>query len=192
MEITNPSPSLPNAWINEFHYDNAGTDGNEFVEIIIETPNLYTLSDFRLDLYNGNGGGSYDTKNVGTDLTTGSTYNEGGSSFTLYYVDFPSNGIQNGPPDGLALSYQLELIQFISYEGTILATDGPANTSTSIDIGVLEGSETSLDWSLGLIGTGTQYSDFTWDTLKDYVTRNEKFRSSSSSRTNFFYCLSFR
>ena len=27
---------LPNAWINELHYDNAGTDVNELVEVVIE------------------------------------------------------------------------------------------------------------------------------------------------------------
>ncbi len=41
-----------NAWINEFHYDNTGTDVNEFVEIVIENAGTYTLSDFRVDLYN--------------------------------------------------------------------------------------------------------------------------------------------
>ncbi len=42
-----------NAWINEIHYDNASTDVNETVEIVLENPGSYTLSDFQVDLYNG-------------------------------------------------------------------------------------------------------------------------------------------
>jgi len=48
----------PNAWINEIHYDNAGTDVDEAVEIVIENPGNYAFSDFQLNLYNGNGGAS--------------------------------------------------------------------------------------------------------------------------------------
>jgi trehalose-6-phosphatase len=42
-----------NAWINEFHYDNASTDANEAVEVVIENAGLYDLNDFKVDLYNG-------------------------------------------------------------------------------------------------------------------------------------------
>ena len=41
-----------NAWINEFHYDNTSTDVDEFIEIIIENPGSYSLSDFAVWLYN--------------------------------------------------------------------------------------------------------------------------------------------
>ena len=40
-----------NAWINEFHYDDAGTDEGEFVEVVIENAGSYTLSDFVVYLY---------------------------------------------------------------------------------------------------------------------------------------------
>jgi hypothetical protein len=42
-----------NAWINEIHYDNASTDADEAVEIVIENALSYTLSDFQFILYNG-------------------------------------------------------------------------------------------------------------------------------------------
>ena len=32
--------SAQNAWINELHYDNASTDVNEFIEVVIETPGV--------------------------------------------------------------------------------------------------------------------------------------------------------
>jgi len=145
-----------NAWINEFHYDNVSTDVGEFVEIVIENPGDFSLSDFKLYLYNGSGGVKYDSLTV-DNCIVGST--EG--NFTFYYWE-PSS-IQNGP-DGIALSYQGTLItgQFLSYEGTFTATDGPANGTTSTDVGVSETSSTPSGYSLQLSGTGTQYSDFTW------------------------------
>ncbi len=146
----------PNAWINEFHYDNSGTDAGEFVEIVIENAALYTLSDFRVNLYNGSNGEYYESKTV-DNFTVGTTV----GNYTFYYWEVP--GIQNGP-DGIALSYQGTLIsgQFLSYEGSFTATNGPANNVTSTDVGVSESSLTSVGYSLQLSGNGTQYSDFIW------------------------------
>ncbi len=147
-----------NAWFNEIHYDNSGTDQDESIEVVIENPGTYNLADFQVDLYNGNGGVIYDTKTL-DQFTTGITSN----GFTIYHYVYPTNGIQNGP-DGMALSYQGTLIsgQFLSYEGTFTATEGPANGLTSTDIGVSESSSTPIGESLQLTGTGTQYADFLW------------------------------
>ena len=92
-------------------------------------------------------------------FTVGST----SGNYAFYYVDFP--GIQNGAPDGLALSYSGSVIpgQFLSYEGSFAATDGPAFGLTSTDIGVFEDGTEPIGLSLQLGGTGTQYSDFTWN-----------------------------
>lgn len=149
--------SQPNAWINEFHYDNEGADQDEFIEIVIENAGGLTLSDFAVDLYNGNGGGSYKTVTM-DNFTAGNTVGD----FTIYIYVFST--IQNGSPDGISLTYQNTLIsgQFLSYEGSITATDGPANEKTSTDILVSETSSTAVGHSLQLTGTGTQYNDFTW------------------------------
>ena len=152
-----------NAWINEIHYDNASGDVDETVEIVIENPGNYTLSLFQIDLYNGNGGTIYNTPAVTLDaFTVGNTV----GNFTIYYYNYTLNGssIQNGAPDGMALSYNGTVIsgQFLSYEGSLTATDGPANGMTSVDIGVSETSSTPIGESLQLTGNGTQYSDFTW------------------------------
>ena len=148
-----------NAWINELHYDNDGGDAGEFVEIVIENAGIYTLSDFQLNLYNGSStsGASYFSETV-NNFTIGSTL----GNYTFYYLLTP--GIQNGAPDGLALSYQGTLIsgQFLSYEGSFDATDGPASGITSTDIGVSEPSTTPVGESLQLSGTGTSYTDFSW------------------------------
>lgn len=145
-----------NVWINEIHYENDGTDVGEFVEIALENADSYTLSNFRLSLYNGADSartGVYHTLNT---FVVGTTEN----NITLYFKNIA--GIQNGDPDGLSLDYNGSLIQFLSYEGSFLATDGPADGQTSIDIGVSETSSTPAGESLQLNGTGTQYSDFIW------------------------------
>ena len=149
--------SQPNAWINEFHYDNNGADQDEFIEIVVENDGVLTLSDFAVDLYNGNGGVSYKTVTM-DNFTAGNTIDD----FTVYSYVFST--IQNGSPDGISLTYQNTLIsgQFLSYEGSITATDGPANGETSTDILVGESGSTAVGHSLQLTGTGTQYSDFTW------------------------------
>ena len=43
-----------NIWINELHYDNSGTDADEFIEVVLENPGTYNLADFQIYLYNGN------------------------------------------------------------------------------------------------------------------------------------------
>jgi hypothetical protein len=164
-----------NAWINEFHYDDIGTDTNEFIEVIIENPGSFNLSDFSVILYNGNNGTTYDTKTL--DLfTVGST----SGNFKFYYFMYPQNGIQNGgqvggAPDGIALVYQDALIagQFLSYEGTFMAADGPASGVTSVDIGVMEDNPVPFEGvSLQLAGSGTHYSSFAWQAPATATTGN--------------------
>ncbi len=149
--------SAQNVWINELHYDNVGTDEGEFIEIVLENAGSYTLSNFTITLYNGNGGAVYGTHTLDT-FTTGVVVD----NFTIYYKLIA--GIQNGSPDGIAIDYQGTLIpdQFLSYEGTFEAVDGPASGVTSTDIGVVEGSTTAIGESLQLLGTGAVYSDFIW------------------------------
>jgi hypothetical protein len=141
-------------FINEIHYDNTGGDTNEGFEIA--GPAGTDLSGYTVELYNGNGGTSYNTISL-----SGIIPNQQNNLGTLW---FTATGLQNGAPDGLALidTDGTTVIQFLSYEGSFIAADGPANGMTSTDIGVSESSSTPIGNSLQLIGTGTQYSDFTW------------------------------
>lgn len=152
-------PPMPNAWINEFHYDNAGTDAGEFVEVVVENAGDYQLSDFAVVLYNGGNGQPYDTDLLST-FTPGAVVGD----FSIFTFTYPVGGLQNGDPDGLALTYQGNLIpgQFLSYDGAFTATNGPANGITSTNIGVSENSSTPIGYSLQLGGAGTEYSDFFW------------------------------
>jgi hypothetical protein len=150
-----------NAWINEFHYDDIGTDTLEFLEVVIENPSNYSLSLFSVVLYNGSSSmlSPYDTKTLNVFTPGASTGN-----FTLYKYNYPKDGIQNGPPDGMALVYNGTVIagQFLSYEGTFTALTGVAAGMTSVDIGVSESGTTPEGYSLQLSGSGSVYSDFTW------------------------------
>ena len=56
-------------------------------------------------------------------------------------------------------------IEFISYEGSFVATDGVAAGMTSVDIGISQSSSTAVGTSLQLTRTGCNKSDFTW--IKD-------------------------
>jgi predicted extracellular nuclease len=142
-------------FINEIHYDNTGTDTGEAIEIA--GPAGTDLTGWSLVLYNGSGGASY-----GTTPLNGYILDLGGG-FGVVVVNYPSNGIQNGYPDGMALvDSGSNVVQFLSYEGTFVAADGPASGMTSTDIGVAEGSTTPVGYSLQLVGTGTTYEDFIW------------------------------
>ncbi|MCU0371351.1 MAG: hypothetical protein MUC31_08045, partial [Bacteroidales bacterium] len=156
-----PSLEAQNAWINEIHYDNVSTDVNEIVEVVIENPGDYTLSLFQVILYNGNGGVTYTPTYNLSEFTVGNTI----GNFTIYYKNYSSStGIQNGAPDGLVLVYDNAVIsgQFLSYEGSFTATNGIASGMTSVNIGVDEEPVPAAGLSLQLSGSGSQYSDFSW------------------------------
>ena len=75
-------------FFNEIHYDNAGSDVGEFIEIA-NTAEI-DLTGWTVVLYNATGGGVY-----GTFALSGSD--------PFFTLTFPTNGIQNGTPDGFAL-----------------------------------------------------------------------------------------
>jgi predicted extracellular nuclease len=146
-------------FINEIHYDNASTDVGEAIEVA--GPAGTDLAGWSLVLYNGNGGSSYNTLAL-----SGTLVNQQGG-FGTTFVSLPTNGLQNGSPDGIALVDSTNaVVQFLSYEGAFVAADGPANGSTSTDIGVSESSATAAGESLQLTGSGSAYGDFAWATAQ--------------------------
>ena len=154
LPVTATAAAPTTVFINEIHYDNDSTDAGEAIEVA--GPAGTNLSGWSLVLYNGNGGGVYDT-----DPLSG-TIPDQSAGFGTVVVTYPVNGIQNGSPDGVALVDGATVVQFLSYEGTFTATDGPASGTTSTNIGVSESSSTPVGASLQLTGTGTVYEDFTW------------------------------
>lgn len=129
--------SMPAVRISEFHYDNSGTDAGEAIEV--SGPAATDLAGWSIVLYNGNGGAPYDT-----DALTGTIADLCGGRGVVV-LNYPSNGIQNGSPDGIALVDAAgQVVEFLSYEGTITAVGGPADGTLSADIGVSQnGSQTA-------------------------------------------------
>ena len=78
-------------------------------------------------------------------------------------VTFPSNGIQNGAPDGLALvDPAAVVVDAFAYEGSFIPVSGAASGLTLPDIGVAESSSTPLGFSLQRVGSGSAAADFTF------------------------------
>jgi len=133
------------------HYDNAGTDRNEFIEIGCNRE--VDVTGYKIVLYNGK-----NRKEYNTSFLSGLC-----SPLTNFVVQNYNNEIENGWSDGIALVNEIdEVIEFISYEGFLEALDGLAIGMTSVDIGVSENSGASADDSLQLVGKGCNRSDFTW------------------------------
>lgn len=149
-------PESCEIWINELHYDNTGADVGEFVEVAGRAGT--DLSNYSIVYYNG---ASSETYSPSTTLT-GIIDNE---SNGFGAVSFARSDIQNGGTfaDGMALVKDgTTVIEFISYEGTITATNGPAAGMTSVDIGVSEPTSQAIGESLGMVGTGNKGADFSF------------------------------
>lgn len=151
------SSEATSIFINEIHYDNNGGDKNEGIEIAGHAG--ANLTDWSIVLYNGRTGQQYKT------LFLNGVISDQQNGFGTFF--FSILNIQNGNPggDGMALVDSNDaVVQFLSYEGSFIATNGIASGLTSIDIGVSESADTSGGNSLQLVGIGSDYEDFTWTT----------------------------
>jgi hypothetical protein len=143
--FTAASANADLAFINEIHYDNAGGDVGEFVEFAIESGADPTQ--VLVELVNGStaGGVVYDSES-GSNLTAGATgLNFGGTLYDLFV--WTPGSIQNGAPDGVAITTSMGVQEFLSYEGVIT---GNATLGTSTDIGAVEGGTTAIGGSIEL------------------------------------------
>ncbi|HYG11901.1 MAG TPA: Ig-like domain-containing protein, partial [Pyrinomonadaceae bacterium] len=155
--------STSTVFINEILYDITGTDAGEFVEVA--GPAGTNLSGWSIVLYNGNGGAAYDTDALPSPIPSQAG---GYGTVSVSY----SGTLQNGSPDGIALVNNGTVVQFLCYEGTFVAADGPAMGQTCTDIGVSQSGSNAAGTSLQLQGTGTTYGDFTWNATSIAHTQN--------------------
>jgi hypothetical protein len=148
-----PGDDTP-VFVNEVHYDNVSTDQDEGVEIA--GPAGTDLSDYAIEFHTGNGGSTYAT------VSLSGTIDDEGDGYGAVWFDIA--GIQNGAPDGFALIYDSsEVVQFLCYEGTFMATDGVANGMVCTDIVVDEDPPPATGLSLQLTGGPTfVYEEFSW------------------------------
>jgi protocadherin Fat 4 len=161
--IHGTAASAITAFINEFHYDNAGTDSGEGIEIagLAGTD----LTGWKIEFYNGNGGTVYRTENLSGILA------DQGGGFGTTFVALPSNGMQNDD-EAIALVDNFgKVVEFLSYEGTLVATDGAAIGMTSTDIGVAESSVTPVGASIQRTGMGPNYT-WTYDVASSFGSIN--------------------
>ncbi|NIX75792.1 Calx-beta domain-containing protein [Microvirga terricola] len=157
---------MANVWINELHYDNAGADANEFIEIagLAGTD----LTGWKIQLYDGTTGNTY-----GTDIALSGVITNTSNGFG--FVSVNAVGLQNGAPDGLALvNASGTVVEFLSYEGQFTAANGAASGMTSTNIVAVEdGSTGAAMGSIQRQGTGSSSSDFnTWTTFTSTSTRD--------------------
>lgn len=157
-----PAVAPAAVFINEIHYDDDTSTGDVGERIEIVATAGESLSGYRVYLYNGStpsAAVAYDNDPVPTgSLVTC------GAQVRIAVVSYPSNGIQNGPSDGIALvNASGQLVQFVSYEGAITGSGGPASGRTSQNLPVAESGTTPAGTSLQLGGTGTGYANFTWN-----------------------------
>ena len=140
VDVRPPDPPPAPVNIVEIHYDNLDLDVGEAIEI--EGPAGYSLDGWSLVLYNQTGGAVYNTRTL-----TGTFADQCSGRGTLVF-SYPANGIQNGDADGVALVRGTTVAEFLSYEGTLTASNGPAAGLTSTDIGVAEGGSSAVGRSL--------------------------------------------
>src|SRR5688572_12712177 len=153
-----PTCALAEVFINEIHYDNSGSDTGERIEVVATAGE--SLGAYRLYLYNGatpSAATWYDN-----DLLPAGSVVSCGGSVRIATVAYAANGIQNGANDAIALvNGSGQLVQFLSYEGAVTGSNGPAAGRTSANLAVAE-NESPSNTSLQLGGTGNTYSQFTW------------------------------
>lgn len=144
-------------FLNELHYDNSSTDADEFIEVIVGSEFSGNTSDIDLVLYNGTSKSDYQTHKLSSFILDETT----SSGDRIFSKTIP--GIQNGSSDGIAIIHDGNVLQFLSYEGTLTAMSGPASGMTSTDIGVAQSPpQAAGQASLGLTGMGSNPQDFTW------------------------------
>ena len=147
ISLSFSSSTNASLFVSEIHYDNSGADVNERIEL--SGALTEDLSQWELFLYNGSTGRVYDQRTLSGNLTPAEGCGDIGG---LTILSNFSTGIQNGgrAPDGIALINNGAVSQFISYEGSFTAANGPAEGLDSTDIGVFESSSTPFDQSIKL------------------------------------------
>jgi endonuclease I len=146
-------PLLVQPWINEIHYENAGVDVEEGFEIA--GPAGTNLTGWVAALYNGRDGRIY------AEVALEGLIDDEGFGFGAVWFSVPH--LQNGGQDGIAIVRPNgQVVSFVSYEGQVMANDGPAHNIASEDIGVFQDEESPIDQTLQLSGRGGRYGDFGW------------------------------
>ncbi len=157
-----PLGARAEVFINEIHYDDRTASGDTGERIEVMATAGESLSGYRIYLYNGTSSTTAATF-YDNDLVPAGSLVACGATVRVATVTYPVNGIQNGSNDGIALvNPSGQVVQFLSYEGVIRASNGPAAGRTSVNLPVSETNSTLAGTSLQLGGTATGSAGFTW------------------------------
>ena len=148
-----------NVWINEIHYDNIGGDVNERVEIAGSAG--IDLTGYTIYHYNGASGTILSSESI-TGIIV-----EIAEGLGVKNIEF--NTLQNDDEAIALVDPSGNVIQFLSYEGEVTATNGPAAGMTSTELPVSQQPAVTIGFSMQLTGAGSAYNDFTWTLAPDTI-----------------------
>ena len=156
--------------INEIDYDQPGTDTAEFIEIFNSGTTSISLDNYSIDLINGSNSTSYRTIDLsGYDIGAKGYFVMCGDASQVancnYSFTTTNSWFQNGAPDAVGLYRNADLLDSLSYEGTLAPfTEGSLitlsdNNTDMLSIGrIISGMDSNnnaLDFELGCITPGT-------------------------------------
>ena len=167
-------PGTPVLVLNEVDYDQDGTDAAEFLELKSTGSAAVDLGNYTVQLVNGNGGSVYKTIDLpAVSLAAGDYFVVCANAATTFNCDLDvspdTNLIQNGSPDAVALLLGDEVVDALSYEGSVTGfTEGTGTSAADNNdpfIGLSrspDGADTddnNADFSLRCITPGETNSD---------------------------------
>jgi predicted extracellular nuclease len=110
--------------VNEIDYDQPGTDMAEFLEIKNVSGSAIDLDPYTVELVNGTGGGASEYQTIDlpdVPLAADGYFVVCGNAATVANCDLDvapdTNLIQNGSPDGVAITLDGTIVDTVSYEG---------------------------------------------------------------------------
>ena len=172
-----PAPALPTLVINEVDYDQVGTDGAEYIEILNVGANPVSLAGIEVRLINGATSAEYDAYPLslaGPTLAPGQFLVIASPGVTVapgaltIPTNFATNVVQNGAPDGIAL-FDLnsnQMVDALSYEGAINAAvlTGVPGTWDLVEGTAFAGADSNaVDATLVRLPNGTDTNDASVD-----------------------------
>lgn len=166
------SPARAALVINEVDYDQPGTDGAEFVELFNSGPDSLGLDGYSLDLINGTTAAPYAQIALDGQAIAAHGFfvicgNPGNVVNCNLDAGPDTNLIQNGAPDGVALRTGDQVIDALTYEGTLASPygegsgDGLADSNSLDFVGLsrlpdgIDTNDNQVDFSLRCISPGT-------------------------------------
>ena len=137
------------------------------MEEFIEIASIGSIAGYTIVLYSGNNVLNFVYRSTVVPTGSGPTTVGGvtvtvstSDGITYTVLDYPTDGIQNDTPEGIALVDPNGLVvEFLSYEGRFFAGDGLANGVRSTNIGFSENSNTPVGFSLQRTIGGTTWAD---------------------------------